>query len=157
MKYRRLSKNQFESLNREFALFLALQSIDKIRWDQIKSYNFSLTDKLLDQFSDMVWDRSLEKIIYLENRSDYHLFLFKCKNNSIDLILLEIETDCPSFMNNGYRKWLSKNLLDTRVKIFESTRLLYDNLKEEKYRLMTQGATVSNGEIYEDLKGFLSN
>ena len=60
-------------------------------------------------------------------------------------------------MNNGYRKWLSKNLLDTRVKIFESTRLLYDNLKEEKYRLMTQGATVSNGEIYEDLKGFLSN
>ena len=59
-------------------------------------------------------------------------------------------------MNNGYRKWLSKNLLDTRVKIFESTRLLYDNLKEEKYRLMSQGATVSNGEIYEDLKSLLS-
>ena len=152
-----MSKSQFESLSEEFALFLALQSIDKIRWDQIKSYNFSLTDKLLYQFSDMVWDRSLEKIIYLENRSDCHLFLFKCKNNSIDLILLEIETDCPFLMNNGYRKWLSKNLLDTRVKIFESTRLLYNNLKEEKYRLMTQGATVSNGEIYEDLKVFLSN
>ena len=59
-------------------------------------------------------------------------------------------------MNNGYRKWLSKNLLDTRVKIFESTRLLYDNLKEEKYRLMSQGAAVSNGEIYEDLKSLLS-
>ena len=77
MKYARLSKEQFERLNEKFALFLAAQSIDKIQWDQIKSQNPSLTEELLDLFSDIIWDQSLDKIIYLENRSDQHLFLFK--------------------------------------------------------------------------------
>ena len=75
MKYTRLSKEQFENLHEEFSLFLATQSIDKIQWDQIKSQNPSLTEELLDLFSDMVWDKSLDKIIYLENRSD-HLFFY---------------------------------------------------------------------------------
>ena len=77
MKYTRLSKEQFESLQKEFALFLASQSIDKIRWDQIKAKNYRLTEELLDLFSDLVWDQSLEKITYLENRSDHHYF---CSN-----------------------------------------------------------------------------
>ena len=48
MKYSRLSKEQFESLHQEFALFLAAQSIDKTQWNQIKSDNLSLTDELMD-------------------------------------------------------------------------------------------------------------
>ena len=62
MKYTRLSKEQLESLHEEFALFLATQSIDKIQWVKIKTENPTLTDELLDLFSDMVWDQSLEKI-----------------------------------------------------------------------------------------------
>ena len=81
MKYSRLSKEQFKILHEEFAIFLTAQSIDKINWDKIKTNNPILTDELLDQFSDIVWDKSLDKIAYLENRSDYHLFLFKCKGS----------------------------------------------------------------------------
>ena len=156
MKYSRLSKDQFESLNEEFALFLATQSIDKTHWSQIKSDNFNLTNELLDLFSDMVWDSSLDKITYLENRGDNHLFLFKCENNRIDLILIKLEGDCPSLMEKDYKKWLAKNLLDRRVKIFESSRIFNDAVKEEKYKLITMGAMASNGKTFEDLKSFLS-
>ena len=92
MKYARLSKEQFESLHEEFALFLATQSIDKKQWDQIKTENLTLTDELLDLFSNVVWDQSLDKITYLENRSDHHLFLFKCLDKRIDLILIQFES-----------------------------------------------------------------
>ena len=156
MKYSRLSREQFESLHQEFALFLAAQSIDKTQWNQIKSDNLSLTDELMDLFSDMVWDQSLDKITYLENRSDYHMFLFKCENARIDLILIRVEKDCPSLMDKDYKQWLAKNLSDSRVDIFESSRTFQETLKEEKFKLMNQGAKVSDGETFEDLKSFLS-
>ena len=156
MKYSRLSKEQFKILHEEFAIFLAAQSIDKINWDKIKTKNPILTDELLDQFSDIVWDKSLDKIAYLENRSDYHLFLFKCKDAQIDLILIRVDEDCPSLMQKDYKKWLAKNLLDPRVAIFESSRSFTDDSKLEKFKLMSQGATVSDGKTYEDLKSFLS-
>ena len=156
MKYSRLSREQFESLHQEFALFLAAQSIDKTQWNQIKSDNLSLTDELMDLFSDMVWDQSLDKITYLENRSDYHLFLFKCENARIDLILIRVEKDCPSLMDKDYKQWLAKNLSDPRVDIFESSRTFQETLKEEKFKLMNQGAKVSDGETFEGLKSFLS-
>ena len=156
MKYSRLSSEQFESLHQEFALFLAAQSIDKTQWNQIKSDNLTLTDELMDFFSDMVWDQSLDKITYLENRSDYHLFLFKCENARIDLILIRVEKDCPSLMDKDYKQWLAKNLSDPRVDIFESSRTFQETLKEEKFKLMNQGAKVSDGETFEDLKSFLS-
>lgn len=156
MKYTRLSREQFESLHEEFALFLAAQSIDKIEWDQIKSQNPKLTDEILDLFSDLVWEQSLDKISYLENRSDHHLFLFKCGNAQIDLILIQLEEECPSLMHKDYKQWLSKHLSDPGVTIFESSRSFTENFKEEKFKLISGGATVSNGETFEDLKSFLS-
>lgn len=156
MKYSRLSKEQFKSLHEEFSIFLAAKSIDKNTWDQIKRINPGLTDELFDQFSDFVWENSLDRIAYLENRSDYHLFLFKCIDAQIDLILIRIDEDCPSLMQKDYKKWLAKNLSDPKVAIFESSRSFTEDSKPEKFKLISQGATVSDGKTYEDLKSFLS-
>ena len=155
MKYARLSKEQFESLHEEFALFLATQSIDKKQWDQIKTENLTLTDELLDLFSDMVWDQSLDKITYLENRSDHHLFLFKCLDKRIDLILIQLESNCPSLREKDYKRWLAEHLTDPQVSIYESSRTFNEDFKKEKFKLMEQGALVTDGATFEDLKKFL--
>ena len=93
MKYSRLTKEQFESLHEEFTLFLAAQSIDKKKWEEIKTKHPEMTAALLDDFSDGVWDHSLDKITYLENRSDHHLFFFHCREKNVDLILIKFEQD----------------------------------------------------------------
>ena len=155
MKYARLSKEQFESLHEEFALFLATQSIDKKQWDQIKTENLTLTDELLDLFSNMVLNQSLDKITYLENRSDHHLFLFKCLDKRIDLILIELESNCPSLREKGYKRWLAEHLTDPQVSIFESSRIFNEDFKKEKFKLIEQGALVTDGATFEDLKKFL--
>jgi hypothetical protein len=104
----------------------------------------------------MVWDQSLDKIIYLENRSDHHLFLFKCEDSRIDLILIKLKEDCPSLMQKDYKQWLVGHLSDPRVTIFESSRSFPEDFKDEKFKLMNKGATISEGETFEDLKSFLS-
>lgn len=39
MKYRQLTKEQFKSLHKEFARFLASQGIDKAEWEELKKIN----------------------------------------------------------------------------------------------------------------------
>ncbi|PDH45761.1 MAG: hypothetical protein CND43_02050 [Flavobacteriales bacterium MED-G15] len=156
MEYARLTKEQFEALHEEFSLFLAAQSIDKREWDRIKSNKPSLTNEKLDAFSDMVWDDALDKINYLEHRNDHLLFLFKCYDQKIDLILIKQTKDCPSFFEENHKNWLIKNIRDDRVSVFESSRDFGAIYKKEIFQLIQKGAVTTDGSAYEDLKSFLS-
>ena len=61
MKYRLLTKEQFEELHEEFATFLASQQIDANEWKEIKKNKPELAQQELEVFSDFVWDRVLGK------------------------------------------------------------------------------------------------
>ncbi|MDC0478793.1 DUF6495 family protein, partial [Flavobacteriaceae bacterium] len=98
---------------------------------------------------------SLDKIIYLENRSDHHFFLFKCEDSQIDLILIQLDKSCPSLLQEDYKQWLTNHLADSSVSIFQSSRSFENGFKEEKFKLMEKGASVSDGKTFEDLKSFL--
>jgi len=69
MKYRQLTKEQFESLHQEFAHFLASQSIDVNEWNQIKKEKPQVAEDEMNVFSDMVWDDVLTKTNYVEHFS----------------------------------------------------------------------------------------
>ena len=62
MKYRKLTKEQFESLHEEFAKFLASQKIDANEWNKMKAENSALVEDELCVFSDMVWEDFLNKV-----------------------------------------------------------------------------------------------
>ena len=89
MRYTRLSKEQFDSLSNEFSIFLASNSIDKEKWDKIKSNSPDKVNLILDLFSDLVWNDILNKVRFVENISSTHLFLFKCNKNSINSIIVK--------------------------------------------------------------------
>ena len=78
MEYKRLSKEQFEALHQEFATFLAAYSIDKKEWDLLKVQHLDRADSLLNEFSDLVWNDVLNKILFVEHFNPKHLFLFEC-------------------------------------------------------------------------------
>ena len=66
MKYKRLTKEQFESLHQEFAIFLASQSIDVKEWDEIKTQKPEVALEEMKVFSDIVWEDVLTKTTYLD-------------------------------------------------------------------------------------------
>ena len=66
MKYRRLSKEQFEELHKEFINFLATQSLTAEEWSKLKLEKPELASKEMDIFSDLVWESVLSKVKYLE-------------------------------------------------------------------------------------------
>ena len=75
MNYARLSKEQFNLLNKEFSNYLATLSIDKSTWNLLKKNKVNV-DKILDDFSDLVWDKVISEKIYLIHFSKKQVFFF---------------------------------------------------------------------------------
>ena len=156
MKYARLTLEQFEELHEEFSLFLASQSIDKKKWDELKSQNSNIVAEEMDLFSDMVWDRTLEKVEYLENLSENHLFLFKRQKKSIDLILIKSNENSPSLTSEGAWQWLLENIMHSSVTIFQSSKAIDGDFKVAIFGLIKNGASIAKADRFEQIKSFLS-
>ena len=122
MKYRRLSKEQFEELHKEFINFLATQSITVSEWKHLKENKPEVAEAELDVFSDLVWEGVLENVTFLENIAPKHMFLFCIKEKSIALIGLKVSKETMDLTTEGGFSWLRDNLMSSEVEIFDAEK-----------------------------------
>jgi carboxylesterase type B len=148
MKYRQLTKEQFESLHQEFALFLASQSIDAKEWNQIKEEKPTVAEDEMNIFSDVVWDDVLAKTNYLEHFSKQSVNLFHCDENEIHRIFVKINKDINLLEQEGY-EWLLSNPNDAAVEYFTGSKKYTSERNPEIFDLIEKGSTISKGEFYE--------
>ncbi|MDP5093635.1 MAG: DUF6495 family protein [Polaribacter sp.] len=148
MKYRLLTKEQFESLHQEFAIFLASQSIDVKEWDEIKSQKPAVALEEMKVFSDVVWEDVLTKTTYLEHFSETSANFFKCDTDKIHRIAIKITWDINLLSQEGF-EWLMHNPLDNSVEIFKGSKNYTTLRNTEIFDLIEKGSIISNGEIFE--------
>lgn len=151
MKYKRLTKEQFEELHQEFANFLAAQSIDKLEWDTIKQNKPEVADQELDVFSDLVWEGVLLNAKYLEHFSKNHIFLFHCQENEFRSIIIKSLVLEVDFLTKAGLQWLSDNLFTDNVELHTGKKE-YQNLRNESiFKLIVDGAILSDGQLYNQI------
>ena len=148
MKYRQLTKEQFESLHEEFALFLASQSIDVKEWDELKKEKPQVAEDEMNVFSDVVWDDVLTKTNYLEHFSKQSINLFKCDENEIHRIFVKINKDINLLEQEGF-EWLLSNPTDDAVEYFNGTKNYSSERNTEIFDLIEKGSAISKGELHE--------
>ncbi len=148
MKYRQLTKEQFESLHEDFARFLATQSIDVIEWSQIKKEKPKVAEEEMNVFSDVVWDDVLTKTNYIEHFSKTSVNLFKCDEKEIHRIAIKINWDINLLEQKGF-EWLMKNPMDNSVEIFKGSKPYNSERNIEIFDLMEKGSSISKGEIFQ--------
>lgn len=149
MKYRRLTKEQFEELHKEFINFLATQSITAEEWSKLKLEKPELASSEMDVFSDLVWEGVLSKVKYLENISSKHIYLFQVFNNSILLIGVKINIDLIDLTTKEGFSWLRENLISENVEIFNSKKEFSEDIKLNVFKLIEQGASITKGELFK--------
>lgn len=149
MKYRRLTKEQFEELHKEFINFLATQSITADEWSKLKLEKLELASSVMDVFSDLVWEGVLSKVKYLENISSKHIYLFQVLNNSISLIGVKINIDLIDLTTEEGFSWLRDNLMSENVEIFNSKKEFSEDIKLNVFKLIEQGASITKGELFK--------
>ena len=148
MKYTRLTKEQFEELHQEFINFLASQSITADEWEDIKINKPQVAEEELDVFSDLVWEGVLNQAKFLEHFSPNQIFLFKIGDVTMNLIAIKIENEAVDVTTRQGYDWLQQNLMDDRVNLYTSTKAISDDRNKDIFALITQGASITKGELY---------
>ena len=157
MKYKRLTKEQFEALHQEFSNFLASQSIDKAEWDSIKTNKPEVAEQELDVFSDLIWEGVLTNAQYLEHFSKNHIFLFHCQEKLIQSIVLKSLEPEVDFMQKEGLQWLSDNLFTDTVEIHLGKKAYEQERNTDIFDLITQGAILSDGQLYLQINGIIQS
>lgn len=157
MKYKRLTKEQFEALHQEFSNFLATQSIDKAEWDSIKTNKPEIAEQELDVFSDLIWEGVLTNAQYLEHFSKNHIFLFHCQEKLIQSIVLKSLEPEVDFMQKEGLQWLSDNLFTDAVEIHLGKKAYEQERNSAIFDLITQGAILSDGQLYLQINGIIQS
>ncbi|MFZ4106966.1 DUF6495 family protein [Flavobacterium sp.] len=148
MKYKRLTKEQFEELHQEFATFLATQSIDKKEWDAIKTNTPEVAEQQLDVFSDLIWENVLTNAQYLEHFSKNHIFLFHCQEKVIESMVIKALVTDVDFMVKEGMVWLSDNLFTETVEMHLGKKEYQEERNAAIFNLITEGAILSDGQLY---------
>ena len=156
MKYAKLTKEQFEELNEEFAVFLAAQSIDEKEWTKIKEEKPDLAEKELEVFSDFVWEKVLNKCGYLEHFSKDSLNLFKCNEKDMERIVVKVNKEGIDLLNSSDFEWLLDNSKDTRIQYLKGKKAYTSDKNSEIFDLIQKGGVVSDGKLYEAMHQMLS-
>ena len=157
MKYKRLSKEQFEELHKEFINFLATQSIDKSEWDKIKSEKPEVAEQELDVFSDLIWEGVLTNAHYLEHFSKNHIFLFHCQEIQIQSIVLKALEPEVNFMEKEGLQWLSDNMFTDTVEIHLGKKEYGVERNVVIFDLIKEGAILSDGQLYLQINGIIQS
>ena len=110
MKYRRLTREQFEELHPEFINFLATQSITAEQWAEIKEKKPETAEQELDIFSDLIWEGVLSRVNYLENISPQHMHLFYCAEKEMKLISVRVHNPEVDLQSAQGFTWFKKKL-----------------------------------------------
>lgn len=155
MKYRLLSKEQFEELHQEFATFLATQEIDEAAWASIKEKE---PKKVLDQlknFSDLVWEEVLAKTEYLEHFSKDSLNLFHCMPESMNRIVVRVENEEVDLQTQEGFDWFIDHSDDKSIQYFKGEKPYTTSRSEELFKLIEQGAVLANDKLFNGISQLL--
>lgn len=158
VKYRRLSNEELIALKDDFVKFLSAQSISAPDWEKLKLTKTDRVEELIDFFSDIVMEKVLSKIEYLEVISENEIKLFNMKESNAKLIALKFnkegldlnKADQFEIIFNDISKLLSfKPEFYSLEKDYTKTRA------EEAFFLISIGATLSNRTFFDQINALL--
>ncbi len=156
MKYRRLTKEQFEELHQEFINFLATQSITADEWEQIKKEKPKVAEQELDVFSDLIWEGVLPNVKYLENISAQQMHLFHLTDKEMKLIAIRVNNPSIDLTTKEGFAWFKKNFMTDSVEIMQASKAYSEDKNLDKFNLIEKGAVITKGELYRWFEEILS-
>ncbi len=155
MKYRQLTKEQFESLHEEFARFLASQSIDVKEWNQIKKEKAHVAEEEMNVFSDLVWEDVLTRTQYVAHFSAQNVNLFKCNPEQLERIVVQTSSAVNFLEQEGF-EWLLKNPTHDSIEILQGKKKYTKERNIEIFDLVEKGGNITKGEVFEFFKRLIS-
>lgn len=153
VKYRRLSTEELSELEQIFINFLAANSITSQDWEKIKTSDTERMDKLIEEFSDVVFEKTLSNVKLLEKRLSKKILMYRFTDKTVILEGIEASDKSPMDFRNEFNFSDITNLLnspDVEVSFIEGTKPYFEDKNKEIFDLMESGAMISQNEVLFD-------
>lgn len=156
MKYRILTKEELEELESEFITFLVTNGIPAEDWVLIKENEPEKSQRLIEIFSDVVFDKILSNVHYLEHRQKDIIRIFRFGEEKVTMNGIRVEgksaIDFTKNQDTGTLVQLFK-LSAGKLKIFTAEKPYKKDRLQEIFDLMQSGAQIlKNDRLFHTIE-----
>jgi len=150
-KYRYLTKEELQSLEKEFIEYLIVNGITADDWEKMKKEQPAEAENIVGLFSDVVFEGTLRKIKFLEYREAYSLRTFQALETKIVLVAMTAEPrEGVDFTKPEYLQKAMDNPPPS-LKVFTSYKNYSKQRELELFEMMETGCLISDGELFKTL------
>lgn len=114
MKYRKLNLDELRDLREDFVHFLSANSVTAEDWVKIKKMDPDAAEKLIEVFSDIVWEKVLSRIRYVRFINPQAIRVIHFGENNAELIQLEIKDETFNLSDHENIRGMAEGNLDLR-------------------------------------------
>lgn len=137
MRFRRLTREELESLEQDFVQFLATHQITAQEWLQLKADQSDKVYELIDVFSDIVLEKVFSQIEYLQHRTKDTIRVFYCQADKITMTGLHINDPSRDLTNPADVALLSQpDGIQGSVKVFQLEKNYQQERPDEVFQML---------------------
>jgi hypothetical protein len=150
IKYRRLASTELNELEKEFVEYLVVNGISAGEWVRLKKDNLKKADRIIDLFSDVVFEGVFRKAKFLEHISADRMLTFQALSNKIIMVGIEDSTSRLDFTKKEILLELQKSI-PRGIKIFKQEKDYQKQREVELFDMVQNGAQISDGSLFKQL------
>jgi hypothetical protein len=155
MKYKRLTLEELEVLQQDFISFLASAQITGADWEKMKKEENEKANQLIDVFSDVVYDKVLSRISYLEYRDPKTLNIFYFAEDKMYLIGLRVKKTSALDLTapDVTTQWSSVS--NASVNVIRSEKKYEKERQMEVFELLQTGCLITDDRMFKLLNSIV--
>ena len=151
-KYRSLTMDELQSLEKEFVDFLVVNGITADDWTQLKEEDPERAEKICDSFSDVVFEKILRECQYIERHLPYSIVSISCGEDKMQLRGLEIPKDSKFDLTRQEDRMKILALESNLLKSISSYKPYGESGREKEiFEMLNQGFFISDSTFYDSL------
>lgn|GEM_PF-32581 len=145
MRYRRLTLEELKELESEFTTFLVTQGIPAEEWEKMKEKEPEQCQGLIDIFSDIVFEKILGKVKYLEHREKRVIRIFRFGEEKVVMNGFQLEGESAiDFRKDQNSEQLMQlfRLSPGKLKFFSAEKKYTKERSLEIFQMLESGAQI---------------
>lgn len=150
VKYRLLTIEELEALEKEFINYLVINGITADEWVKIKEQSPEKATTTIELFSDVVFEGIMRKTQFLQRRTKQELQTFHCLADKIILMGMKSADKSADFTQEDYiREAVSNPPKNIEVYTVEKS---YNKARElEVFEMTMQGCQITDGSVFKTI------
>jgi len=139
---------ELNEMEQEFIQYLVANGIEAKDWELLKENDEDQVQLWIDGFSDVVMQKVLEGVRYMEHRTSEEARLFECAEQ--EMYLIGVKSAVVDLLNT---EELASAAVDPgKIELYKGVKAYAEIREDELFEMLQAGCEISDGKMYRLLK-----